>query len=144
MSNRYQYIAFAVMILLLLSSGSESVLARDIKMSGMGIRKCSDWQRWKDERVGEARAMVIEWAQGFIAGHNVYARSGNDVASSVVADANVLAPLLDNYCQKNPESRIVSGVLEITQSLGGARMNLAPKGGVPQIIRPNPKFERES
>lgn len=144
MSDRRYPIAFAVMVLLLVSSGSEPALAREVKMSGMGIRKCSEWQRWKDERVGEARAMAVEWAQGFIAGHNVYARGGSEVANSVVADTKVLVPLLDNYCQKNPESRILSGVLEITQSLGGARVNLTPKGVSPQIIRPDPKTGRES
>ena len=37
---------------------------------------------------------------GFIAGHNVYSGSGS--SNSVVADAKVLLPLIDSFC----ESRI--------------------------------------
>ena len=117
--------------------------ARDVKVSGMGIRKCAEWQQWKTDNNGEARAMTLEWAQGFITGHNVYARSGNDAASSVVANTSVLSPLLDSYCQKNPDQRILSGVIEITQNLGGARVNLAPKT-TPQNPRPDSSKERES
>jgi hypothetical protein len=110
---------------------SSPVFARDVKLSGMGIRKCAEWQQWKEDKQGEPRAMALEWTQGFIAGHNVYARSGTEAAASVVADTKVLIPLLDNYCQKNPDSRIFSAVIEITQSLGGAKVNLSPKA-VPQ------------
>lgn len=124
--------------------------ARDVKLSGMGIRKCSEWQQWKEAGNGEARATALEWAQGFIAGHNVYARSGTAPASSVVADSKVLIPLLDTYCQKNPESRIFLGVISITQSLGGARIKLSPpRSGqpapaMPSTPRPDKKGQQES
>jgi hypothetical protein len=108
--------------------------ARDVKLAGMGVRKCSEWMQWKEARNGEARATALEWAQGFIAGHNVYARS----TSSVVADTKVLVPLLDAYCQKNPENRLFLGVIEINQSLGGAKVNMAP--GAPDTpAMPMPK-----
>lgn len=81
--------------------------------------------------------MALEWAQGFIAGHNVYARTGTTTASPVVASVSVLIPLLDSYCQKNPEDRILSGVVEITTSLGGAKVKLAPKAAP----TPNPQPE---
>lgn len=35
---------------------------KEVKISGMGIRKCAEWQQWKEVRNGEARAMVLEWA----------------------------------------------------------------------------------
>jgi hypothetical protein len=130
-----------MLVLVFSTFGSAQVLAKDVKVSGMGIRKCSEWQQWKDARNGEARAMALEWAHGFIAGHNVYARTGTEAASSVVADAKVLVPLLDSYCQKNPESRILSGVVAITQSLGGAKINLTPKAPPPQNPRPQDKGE---
>jgi hypothetical protein len=130
--------------LLLMTFGSSQVMARDVKVSGMGVRKCAEWQQWKEEKSGEPRAMVLEWTQGFIAGHNVYARSGAEPANSVVADTKVLIPLLDSYCQKNPDSRILSGVLEITQSLGGAKINLAPKAPASQTPRKQGKGEFES
>jgi hypothetical protein len=93
----------------------------------MGIRKCSEWLQWKESANNENRAMVLEWAQGFIAAHNVYARTGTTAASPVVASVSVLIPLLDAYCQKNPGERILSGVIEITTSLGGAKVNVTPK-----------------
>ena len=114
--------------------------SRDIKLTGMGIRKCSEWQQWKTAGNAESRALVLEWTQGFSAGHNVYARSGSTTAASpVVASVSVLIPLLDSYCQKNPEERILSGVIEITQSLGGAKVNVAPK----TAPAPNPRPENK-
>lgn len=88
--------------------------------------------------------MVLEWAQGFISGHNVYARAGTETASPVIANASVLIPLLDSYCQKNSEDRILSGVIEITQSLGGAKVNLAPKTPPLQNPRPESKGKLDS
>jgi hypothetical protein len=133
-----------MLTLLVLTFGSSQAMARDVKVSGMGVRKCAEWQKWKEEKSGEPRAMVLEWTQGFIAGHNVYARSGTEAANSVVADTKVLIPLLDSYCQKNPEVRILSGVVEITQSLGGAKINLAPKTQPSQPPRKQNKGEFES
>lgn len=130
---------FPALALVLLATpfGSVEALSRDVKLSGMGIRKCSEWQQWKASGNAESRAMALEWAQGFIAGHNVYARTGTTTASPVVASVSVLIPLLDSYCQKNPEDRILSGVVEITTSLGGAKVKLAPKAAP----TPNPQPE---
>ncbi|MCK6412124.1 MAG: hypothetical protein L6Q55_06835 [Azonexus sp.] len=100
---------------------------RDVRVAGLGIRKCSEWQQWKQQSNGEVRAMALEWASGFISGHNVYGRNASEPVSSVVAESAVLATLLDSYCQKNPESRILSGVMEITQSLGGMKTLVTPK-----------------
>ena len=114
-------------------------IAADIRISGMGIRKCSEWLNWKDTNQGEARATALEWAQGFIAGHNIYARSGRNTAPSVVADNKILVTLLDTYCQKNPDARIFNGIVEITQNLGGTRLNIAPKssnGGANSEVNP--------
>jgi hypothetical protein len=118
----------------ILTLATAVVHARDVKLAGMGVRKCSEWMEWKETRNGEARATALEWAQGFIAGHNIYARG----ASSVVANANVLVPLFDAYCQKHPENRLFLGVIEITHSLGGARINLSP-GTPPAPAMPQPK-----
>jgi hypothetical protein len=126
--------------LLALPSGSALAQSKDVKLTGMGIRKCSEWLQWKESRNAESRAMVLEWAQGFISGHNVYARSAG--ASPVVASVSVLIPLLDAYCQKNPEERILAGVVEITQNLGGAKINLAPKAP-PSTPPSNPRPEQK-
>lgn len=150
MTAHYPYRAIALsslFILLFLALDCNPAVARDIRVSGMGVRKCAEWQQWKEEKKGELRAMTLEWAQGFIAGHNVYARIGTEPANSVVVDTKVLVPLLDSYCQKNPESRILSSVIEITQSLGGAKINLTPKAPSPPnspVPRKENKGELES
>ncbi len=128
----------------LLLTGHVDAWSRDVRVSGMGVRKCSDWSQWKDDKNGEARALTLEWASGFFAAHNVYAPKGYEQATSVVADAKVLVPLLDAYCQKNPDNRILNGVIEITQSLGGAKINITPKAPTPAAPRPETKKERES
>lgn len=118
--------------------------AREVKVSGVGARKCADWLQWKEAQNGEPRAMALEWAQGFIAGHNVYARTATDINTSIIAETRILVPLLDAYCQKNRESRIFNGVIEIIQSLGGAKINVAPKTPAPQNPAPDTRRERES
>jgi hypothetical protein len=128
----------------LLIAGMSAAEAQDVRLSGMGVRKCSEWQQWKEAQNGEARASALLWAQGFIAGHNVYARSGNQQANSVVASDKVLIPLLDMYCQKNPDTKIISGVIEIIQNLGGSKINIAPKQPPRTDPRPNSKGESES
>ena len=106
---------------------TEPVLAKDAKVSGLGIQTCSTWTTWKVAKNGEARAMAIEWAHGFIAGHNIYGAALNEAQSSVVVDSKVLIALLDSFCEKYPQQRILSAVADIVQSLGGARINAAPK-----------------
>ena len=143
--NRAASLPRGLMLLLVLAGfAASTVQSKEVKVSGMGIRKCAEWQQWKVDRNGEARALVVEWTQGFIAGHNIYARSGTDAANSVVADAKVLITLLDSYCQKNPGSQLLAGVVEITQSLGGARINLAPKSPAQPNPPPKSKSERDS
>jgi hypothetical protein len=127
-----------------LIAGISAAEAQNVQVSGMGVRKCSEWQQWKEAQKGEARASVLEWAQGFIAGHNVYARGGNQQANSVVASNEILIPLLDIYCQKNPDTRIFTGVIEIIQNLGGRKINITPKQPPRTDPRPNSKGESES
>jgi hypothetical protein len=136
--------ALTLALLFAATDASAQGPSRDVKLAGMGIRKCTEWQQWKDARNTESRAMVLEWAQGFIAGHNIYARSGSATASPVVAGVAVLIPLLDAYCLKNPEQRIFAGVVEITQSLGGAKVNVEPKATPPRAPQPEQKGRLDS
>jgi|SRR5687768_3282053 len=109
------------------ATGNAQTPGPGVKISGMGLRKCAEWQEWKESRNGEARAMALEWAQGFIAGHNVYTRHNAEAVTSIVADVKVLIPLMDNFCERNPDSRILSVVIQITQSLGGAKVRVEPR-----------------
>ena len=131
---RRHRVRFLLSVLLLLpvlgAPAAAQSQSKDVKISGMGVRKCAEWQQWKEAGNGEARAMALEWAQGFIAGHNVYSRAGQDAVGTVVADSKVLIPLLDSYCGRNPESRMLAVFVQIVQSLGGAKVNLEPKAPV--------------
>lgn len=111
----------------LLIVGTSAAAARDVRVNGFGVRKCSDWSEWKNAKNGEARAMTVEWVTGFLAGHNVYARNGSESANSVVADPKTLATLLDSYCVKNPDGHIYAAAIDIAQSLGGAKVMITPK-----------------
>ena len=135
-------LAFALVVPMTVA-GAAHAQGKDIRVSGIGIRKCAEWMEWKEKQNGEARALALEWAQGFIAGHNVFARTGGEPVNSVVADSKVLVPLLDSYCQKNPEARLLNGVIAITQSLGGAKLNITPKAP-PKNQRPDAQPQRES
>ena len=127
------------LVLALLAPTLDGALAqpREVKLSGMGVRKCSEWRQWKESANHEMRAMTLEWTQGFIAGHNVYARTGTETVSPVIATATVLIPLLDSFCLKNPEQRILVGVIEITKNLGGTKVDLTPK--TPPQRNPQPE-----
>ena len=131
----------AISVLLLLAAPIDEALAqtREIKLTGMGVRKCSEWLQWKEAGNAESRAMTLEWARGFMAGHNVYARSASGAATPVVAGVGVMIPLLDAFCKKNPDERILAGVVEITRELGGVKVDLAPKPTAPTMPTPAPQ-----
>lgn len=117
---------------------------RDIRVGGIGKSRCSDWNGWKESQKGEERATALEWAQGFIAGHNVYARVNNLPPNSVVADNRILVPLLDTYCQQYPNSLLLNGMIEIIANLGGVRINIAPKAPAKPAPAPEKKGPQES
>ena len=100
--------ALACIFLYVQAIPASAQTARDVKVSGVGTRKCTEWQQWREARNGEAQATALEWAQGFISGHNVYSRGG---ANSIVADNKILLPLVDSFCQRNPDSPLFAAVV---------------------------------
>ncbi|MGE5471422.1 MAG: hypothetical protein ACM3X0_11545 [Bacteroidota bacterium] len=143
-SAAFLTISLSAAMLTLAVAGSALAQSRDVKISGVGVRKCAEWNQWKESKSGEARAMTAEWAQGLVSGHNMYGRAGKDGVNTVVVDSTLLLPLLDAYCQKNPEQRIFVGLADIIQNLGGTKLNLTPKPATQDAPRPERKAERES
>ena len=47
------------------------------------------------------------------------------------------------YTSKNPGERILSGVIEITTSLGGAKVNVTPRAAPAPAPTPNPRPENK-
>lgn len=103
---------------------------REIKVSGVGVRKCAEWNRWKESRNGEARALMVDWTQGFLAGHNVFARLGWQGAAAVTASSGVILAMLDARCQASPDARLLEVVVQLAGGLGGARVELQSKDGL--------------
>lgn len=126
-------------LLLAAPVGTGLAQSKEVTLSGMGVRKCVEWQSWKEAKDNDSRARALEWAQGFLAGHNVYARTGSGAATPVIASITVLVPLLDAFCQKNPDERILSGIVAITRELGGAKLDLTPKSSPPPSPAPVPQ-----
>lgn len=133
----------AAVTLTLLTSATTA--AREIDIEGIGIRKCSEWNSWKEEKNGEARAMAIQWAQGFLAGHNVYTSEVKGAPGPVPSKAAVLIPLMDSYCDSLPQTPIVAALINITKNLGGSRMTVLPEtqlGPKPKApLAPTPRRE---
>lgn len=146
MSKLRAFLALSLRIipLAILTFSGSFAQGKDIKISGMGIRKCSEWNQWKVAKSGEARAMTLEWAQGLISGHNLYSQAGKESSSAIVINSNLLVSLLDTYCEKNPEQRIFLGISDTIQNLGGAKLNLAPKPANQEGSTTDRKVERES
>lgn len=136
---RVAHLPFLICLLLVAPPG----FAKDIKATGIGVQTCTAWTSWKTAKNGELRAMAIEWSFGLIAGHNIYSSAAGETSGSVVVDSKVLTALLDSFCEKYPEQRILNAVADIIQSLGGTKINVAPKNpgasgapGSPGTIRP--------
>lgn len=129
----------SLMGLLALGATGAAVSAdREIKVSGLGVRTCAEWNRWKESRNGEARALMVEWTQGFLAGHNVFARLGWQGAAAVTASSGVILAILDARCQASPDARLLEVVVQLAGGLGGARVELQSKDGLSPGYRSPP------
>ena len=71
--------------------------------------------------------MAIQWAQGFIAGHNIYTNASPPSSNAVPSKPAVLIPLLDSYCEAPPQSPLVAALINITKNLGGSKMTVVPQ-----------------
>ena len=120
-SNKHCLPAILVVAILLASPFALAAdeFSRDVKVTGMGVSRCSDWTHWQESKNLEAQAMVIEWARGFISGHNVYSMPGPNASKSIIADPAALRTLIDNQCRRDPHSHLVFTVAHVIRSLGG-------------------------
>ena len=108
---------------------------------GAGTRSCTQWLQWKAEKNGEARALALEWVQGFLSAHNAYARQGGGApVDSIVANPKMVATLMDGFCEKNSNSRIVNGAIDMAKGLGGASLNTSPAASA---NKPSPQTKPE-
>ena len=87
---------------------------------------CADWHA---ERRGQGQypwQSEVSWFQGFVSGHNAYAKSPETRA--ILADPFDVELWLDTYCQKNPSQHLVHGAIEYIEAHGGSNPLPAPQG----------------
>jgi hypothetical protein len=79
---------------------------------------CADWLA---ERRGQGKyrwESDVSWFQGFVAGHNVYAKPPD--SRQILADPYDVELWLDTYCQKDPTRHLVHGAVEYIATHGGS------------------------
>jgi hypothetical protein len=63
----------------------------------------------------EYKQMYLQWAWGFMSGHN-WVREKRQTRTS---DDATVAVYLDNYCRRNPLSSVSAGVAALVAETGG-------------------------
>lgn len=100
--------------------------SHDVKISGTGTARCSEWSAWKVDGNAERRNVALQWVSGFLAGHNVYSVRAHRSSPALNPQANAMETLLDGYCEKNPSARLVEAAVEMITGLGGANAGIKP------------------
>lgn len=100
--------------------------SHDVKISGSGTLRCSEWNAWKAEGKAEQRSAALQWVFGFVAGHNVYSLRGQRSPSSLNPQVSTLETLIDGHCELNPSSRLVEAAVAMVTGLGGASTSIKP------------------
>lgn len=130
-----------------LLAASASALAQsshDVKISGSGTMRCSEWTAWKAEGKAEQRGAALQWVFGFVAGHNVYSLRGQRSPSSLNPQVSTLETLLDGHCELNPTSRLVEAAVAMVTGLGGASTSIKPPGAKPRPLPTAPAVRQQA
>lgn len=118
--------ALAGLALLAASAASLAQASHDVKISGSGTTRCSEWNAWKAEGNAERRGTAVQWVFGFVAGHNVYSLRGDRSPQSLNPQTSTLETLIDGHCQANPSARLVEAAVATVSGLGGASTHIKP------------------
>ncbi len=118
--------ALAGIALLAAPAASLAQASHDVKISGSGTTRCSEWNAWKAEGNAERRGTAVQWVFGFVAGHNVYSLRGDRSPPSLNPQTSTLETLIDGHCQANPTARLVEAAVATVSGLGGANTNIKP------------------
>lgn len=124
--SRRLAIAAAGLGLLAASAAPLAQSSHDVKISGLGTMRCSEWNAWKAEGKAAQRGTALQWIFGFIAGHNVYSLRGQRSPSSLNPRTSTLETLIDGHCELNPSARLVEAAVAMVTGLGGAGNSIKP------------------
>lgn len=81
---------------------------------GPGISPCSQYTASRDDEKEEH--VFYSWAEGFLTGYNMKAKSADMVELSALTAAQQLQ-FLRGYCDQNPDKKFVEAVLALVQAL---------------------------
>lgn len=81
---------------------------------GPGISLCSQYNASRGDQKEEF--VFFSWANGFLTGYNMRAKSAEMVELSALTDGQQLQFLRD-YCDQHPEKRYIGAVLALIQAL---------------------------
>lgn len=118
--------------------------SHDVKISGAGTMRCSEWSAWKADGKAEQRATALQWVFGFVAGHNVYSLRGQRSPSSLNPQTSTLETLLDGHCELNPSARLVEAAVAMVTGLGGAGTSIKPPAAKARPLPPAPAVRQQA
>lgn len=130
--------------LLAASAPTLAQASHDVKISGMGTARCSEWTAWKTEGNAERRAAALQWVFGFVGGHNVYSLSAHRNPTSLNPQASALETLIDGHCEAHPSSRLVEAAVATITGLGGASTSVKPPAAKARPLPPAPAVRQQA
>ena len=82
-----------------------------------GSASCGEWYAARQGRGQYPWESLVNWFDGFIAGHNLYAQRPTN--TMITAEPNDVILWLDTYCQKNPTNSLAQAAAAYIAAHGG-------------------------
>jgi hypothetical protein len=100
-------------------------VATSVKMAGKGpgISPCSQYNESRSDEKEEQ--VFFSWAEGFLTGYNMQAKSAEMVELSALTGGQQLQFVRD-YCDQHPDKRYIEAVLALIQALRGSTASKSP------------------
>jgi hypothetical protein len=97
-------------------ASKKNQVATSVKMAGKGpgISPCSQYNASRGDEKEEH--VFFSWAEGFLTGYNMQAKSAEMVELSALAGGQQLQFVRD-YCDQHPDKRYIEAVLALIQAL---------------------------
>lgn len=120
-------ISLAIVALVVLQAGAPAgaqSVRSTFTVNGVGNLSCG--QVLAAAKSAPGRMEVSDWVNGFITGYNYY----NNGQLVTPPDSDTEIAFIDVYCQTNPLSNIVAGVVSLVDKLGGKKSPYAKNDNV--------------
>jgi hypothetical protein len=103
----------------------KNLIATSVNMAGKGpgISPCSQYNASRGDEKEEH--VFFSWAEGFLTGYNMQAKSAEVVELSALTGGQQLQFVRD-YCDQHPDKRYIEAVLALIQALRGSAASTSP------------------